>query len=256
MNNRKTLVNPQSNKPVTLSKRLQAIARMVTPGHRVGDVGCDHGFVSIHLIEQGISPHVIAMDINAGPLARATDHIKERHLSAYIETRLSNGMAALRSGEVETVILAGMGGPLMETILTADIDKTMAVQELILQPQSKLTEFRHFIYASGYHIVAEDIVWEEDKFYPLMKVILSPDKTNLTATEYRWGPLLLSQRHPVLHHYLLREKNLKAQLIEKLTPPDGTILSPSGVLPVTDRALRSTQLQNELAELTQLLKHW
>ena len=74
---------------VVLSKRLQALACMVTPGRRVVDVGCDHGFVSIYLVQRGISPRVLAMDVRMGPLSRAKEHIAEAGLGGYIETRLS-----------------------------------------------------------------------------------------------------------------------------------------------------------------------
>lgn len=158
-------------KATVLSGRLQAAVNMVTPGNRVCDVGCDHGFTSIYLVEQGISPYVIAMDINPGPLGRAADHIAARNLSVYIETRLSDGLSDLAVGEAETLILAGMGGPLIRKILTADRSKTQSVKEIILQPQSKVAEFRRFLREAGYGIIDEEMVREEQKFYPLIKVV-------------------------------------------------------------------------------------
>ena len=90
---------------------------MVSNGNSVCDVGCDHGFVSIYLVASGISPHVIAMDVRKGPLSRADEHIQAYKMENYIETRLSDGLAAYRAGEAQTLIVAGMGGPLMLRIL-------------------------------------------------------------------------------------------------------------------------------------------
>ena len=94
----------EGHKAVKLSKRLLAVAGMVTEGNMVCDVGCDHGFVSIYLIQKGISARVIAMDVNEGPLRAAGEHVGEFGLSDYIETRLSDGVAALGTGEADTLI--------------------------------------------------------------------------------------------------------------------------------------------------------
>ena len=104
-----------------LSKRLAAVAAMVTKGNIVCDVGCDHGYVSIYLVREKISPRVIAMDVRPGPLAQAKEHILMYGLSDYIETRLSDGVDALNEGEADTLILAGMGGRLMEGILPCTV---------------------------------------------------------------------------------------------------------------------------------------
>ena len=93
-----------------LSKRLTAVAGLVTEGASVADIGTDHGYIPIHLIEQNLSPKVIAMDINKGPLERARIHIAGYGMSDRIETRLSDGLAAVKPKEVEEIIVAGMGG--------------------------------------------------------------------------------------------------------------------------------------------------
>ena len=102
---------------IVLSKRLQAVASMVTAGNRVCDIGCDHGFVPICLVQQKISPGALAMDVREGPLSQARMHIAACGLETYIETRLSDGLAAFRMGEADTLICAGMCGRLMMRIL-------------------------------------------------------------------------------------------------------------------------------------------
>lgn len=212
---------------VTLSRRLQMLADMVTPGNRVADVGCDHGFLSVFLAQRRISPHVFAMDVRRGPLAAAEGHVEECRLGAYIETRLSDGLENLAVGEADTLVCAGMGGRLMQRILTEGMDKARDLKELILQPQSELGEFRRFLHREGFRIVGEDAVCEEGKYYFAMKAVWNArnpeaegrreypgeDARRDRAMEEKlfeeYGEFLLKQRHPVLFQYLLfREEGL------------------------------------------------
>ena len=101
-----------------LSKRLSAVAGLVTRGNRLVDVGCDHGYLPVYLYLNHMIPSAIAMDVRPGPLSRAEEHIAQYGLGEYIETRLSDGLAALGTDEGDTLVIAGMGGPLMERILT------------------------------------------------------------------------------------------------------------------------------------------
>ena len=98
---------------VKISNRLMTAAALVTQGYTLADVGTDHGYIPIYLLQQKKIPAAIAMDINEGPLERAKEHIALYGLQAYIQTRLSDGVAALKPGEVEAVLIAGMGGGLV-----------------------------------------------------------------------------------------------------------------------------------------------
>ena len=97
-------------KEIQLSNRLQAVVDLVSKGAKVADVGCDHAYISIYMIEQGIAGHVVAMDVNKGPLERAKDNIKEHGLNDQIETRLSNGIKELNPGEVNTLLISPRSG--------------------------------------------------------------------------------------------------------------------------------------------------
>ena len=192
----------------TLSARLHAMADMVTRGNRVCDVGCDHGYLSIYLVEQGISPKALAMDVREGPLGHAREHVLVAGLGDYIALRLSDGLSAFEAGEAQTLVCAGMGGRLMQRILAREPEKSRSFRELILQPQSEIALFRKFLREQGYSIVQEDMIWEEEKFYPIIKAV--PEKGREAAgrsqeLEDRYGPLLLRERHPVLLAYLKRE---------------------------------------------------
>ena len=116
-----------------LSKRLQAVADLVTPGMRLADVGTDHAYIPIYLTQNGLVPSAIAMDINKGPLERADTHILEHGLDGKIVTRLSDGLVNLKMEEADTMIAAGMGGGLVIHILNEDPAKTRSLKELVLQ---------------------------------------------------------------------------------------------------------------------------
>lgn len=202
---------------VVPSKRLQALVDMVTPGNSVVDVGCDHGYVSICLVQSGISPKVLAMDVRTGPLQRAKEHITEYQLDNRIETRLSDGLWAYRQGETETMICAGMGGPLMCKILAENEEKAHAFSELILQPQSELPEFRQFLWKEGYQIQKENILCEEGKYYFLMKVQFTGEKRKGAAPSFTsYGEMLLKEKHPVLKEYLEMQQRKAEEIQEKL----------------------------------------
>ena len=99
---------------------MQAVADLVTAGNRVCDVGCDHGYISIYLVQSRKAPCVLAMDVNRGPLQRASEHVKAAGLEKYITLRLSDGLLAFRKGEADTLVCAGMGGrPVSYTHLRA-----------------------------------------------------------------------------------------------------------------------------------------
>jgi len=207
---------------VKISNRLTTAAALVTQGYTLADVGTDHGYIPIYLLQQEKIPSAIAMDINEGPLERAKEHIALYGLQAYIQTRLSDGVAALKPGEVEAVLIAGMGGGLIMHILKDGEKVCQSAKELILQPQSEIERVREFLREEGYTILAEDMVYEDGKFYPMMKVQYQGENENAQkASEVLklsdlYGGLLLQNRHPVLKTFLEKEKLIYTGIKENL----------------------------------------
>lgn len=196
-----------------LSKRLQAVAGLVTEGASVADIGTDHGYIPIYLAENKISTKILAMDVNKGPLERARIHIKSSRLDDVIETRLSDGFAALKKGEVDTIIAAGMGGGLVIKIMTDYPEITSSVRCFILQPQSEIHKVREYLYENSFSIVEEDMVEEDGKYYPMMKVIHGDECEGYTEEEFLYGRHLLQMSHPVLKDFLNRELSMKKEII-------------------------------------------
>ena len=199
-----------------LSLRLSAIAEMVTEGNRLVDVGCDHGYLPVNLIQKQKIPSAIAADVGKGPLSRAQEHIEQYGLGKYIETRLSDGLREIREGEGDTLVIAGMGGPLMERILTDGKEVLRSFKELILQPQSDIGHVRWFLFANGYQIMEENSVLEDGKFYFIMKAAAGIKVPVWKDEELEFGKLLLEKKHPVLRQYLERELRIRDQILERL----------------------------------------
>ena len=143
-----------------LSKRLQAVADLVTAGYRVAGNGTDHAYIPIFLLASGKIPGAAAMDVNEGPLERARCHIEENGLSEKISLRLSDGLAGLRPGEAESVVIAGMGGGLIIRILTEGAEALKYVKECVLQPQSEIEKVRAFLLKEGCLFIGGDMVME------------------------------------------------------------------------------------------------
>lgn len=192
------------------------MANLVTPGKRLADIGTDHGYVPIWLYEQGRIPSALAMDLREGPLQRAKEHIRMHGLDEKIKTRLSDGLEKLLPGEADSIVIAGMGGMLVVKILTQGQAVLDSVQELILQPQSDLDAVREYLHRTGFVIVQEEMVFEEGKYYPMMKAVHG-ENTDDRKIWFLYGRLLLENRHPVLESYLQKEYDSCCKLLEKLS---------------------------------------
>ena len=154
-----------------LSDRMRAVAGLVQPCKSIADIGCDHGYVAMELVRSKVCRHVIAMDVNSGPLDRARHNIADFCMQDYIETRLSDGVSALREGEAEGIICAGMGGKLVISILEQGKKLIGEMKQVILQPQSELSEVRGYLREKGYRVEKEDIIYEDGKYYPMMRAL-------------------------------------------------------------------------------------
>ena len=201
---------------ILLSKRLRMNASLVTEGHRLADVGTDHGYIPIALVQEGKIPSALAMDVNPGPLKRAKQHIEEYQLDSMIHTRLSDGVKQLLPAEADSVLIAGMGGALVIKILEEGKEVLKTVKELILQPQSEIDKVRRYLEDAGYVIVKEDMVLEEGKYYPVMKAELGEMHYGQEIF-YQYGKLLLEQRHPVLREFLWFKLRNCETILQKLT---------------------------------------
>lgn len=202
---------------VPISKRMKAIADMVPEGLSVADIGCDHGFVSIYLVTERQAPLAVAMDVNEGPLIRAKEHIEQYCLTDKIHTRLSDGAKELNKNEVQSAVIAGMGGRLTIKILNDSSDKFKAMKSIVLSPHSDISLVREYLSSEGYIIDDEEMVYDEGKYYVIMRCNYSGDVITLDKLSMDFGPVLLKKKHPVLKEYIQKEILKMTEIAESLS---------------------------------------
>ncbi len=203
---------------ITLSKRMHAVADLVPGKGVVCDVGCDHGYLPIYLLQSKKCCKAIAMDIGKGPLQAAQTNIEKYDMTGKITTRLSDGLKELSYGEAASVVIAGMGGGLVLHILSDSLELAKSMSMLVLQPQSELYEVRKFLQENGFVILEEDMVLEEGKYYPMMQVCFMAGviQQTLSEAELYFGPKLIEKKHPVLKEFLNRELSIQEKVLAQL----------------------------------------
>lgn len=151
-----------------ITPRLKCIINH-TKGKRIADIGTDHAYIPIDLVQSGMAEYVIAGDVRQGPVDIAKVNIEKNNLTDKIEVRLGSGLSIIGSGEVDTIIIAGMGGQLISEIIDADIDIARECK-LVLQPMNAQYELRKFLIDNNFQITDEDIAIEGFKVYNVMNV--------------------------------------------------------------------------------------
>ncbi len=150
-----------------LSQRLETIAALVPKGTRACDIGCDHGYLAIYLTKNNIASSVIAADLNEAPLERARQNIKKIG-GDNIELRLCDGLSGINKAEVDTVIIAGMGGNVISGIIDRCSWSRSEGLTFILQPTTSSEVLREFLCKNGFTIVSETVVYENNKLYSVI----------------------------------------------------------------------------------------
>ncbi|MDO5353504.1 MAG: class I SAM-dependent methyltransferase [Clostridium perfringens] len=193
-----------------LSKRLKRIAEHVDKCESVADIGTDHGYIPIYLVKEGICKKAIASDINKGPIEKAKVNVAFEGVSNKVKCLLGPGLNPLKVGEVNGVILAGMGGNLTRDILLADMEKVKKYDFIILQPAQNPEVLREFLYKNDYEIIDEDLIKDEGRFYELFKVKYNENSEKLVfedELEYEVSPLLREKGHPLFKEFIEEKIN-------------------------------------------------
>ena len=205
---------------IKLSQRLQAIADLVPAGAKVADIGTDHGFLPCYLAQSGKAELVIACDVNAQPLALAQKNITDYNAGDKVSTRLGNGLAVLKPGEVDTVTIAGMGGALMIDILDASPMVVDRLKRIVLQPNVGAEAVRIWAEKNRWQIVAEDLIRENDIFSVIIVLEQGRSDRFMSAVELYLGPKLLAEHHPMLGLYISEEWEKTQHILEQLAKSD------------------------------------
>ena len=209
-----------------MSKRIEKLVELFPGARSVADIGCDHGYTSILLAKAGKAEKIIACDIGQAPLESAKKNILREGLTDRIECRLGDGLEPIKSFEAESVLISGMGGPLMMEILDKRIEEFSFA---VLSPQSDFANFRRFLF-DRMDILKEEYLEEGGKFYRLFlagkkrdlhKVKKEPGEIEeekrfrKSAVEWEYGWIPLQKKDPVLKRMLEKEERLYREVFKK-----------------------------------------
>lgn len=153
-----------------LSGRLSMLAKLADASQRLADIGTDHGYLPLHLLEKGSVEHCILCDINLGPIENAKRSFREADFSDQTEFRLGSGIEPLEYAEVDTVVIAGMGGGLIIDILSQDLKKSKSFETLLLQPMTEQNVLRQWLLGQGFRIKSDHYVHEGSKYYEIIEI--------------------------------------------------------------------------------------
>ncbi len=204
-----------------LSKRLETVAKFVPTGAVVADIGSDHAYLPCYLIHKGIASYAVAGEVVKGPYESAVGQVQKEGLSEKIKVRLANGLAAVKEDDhVDTITIAGMGGPLIVSILEKHPEKLLGVTRLILQPNIHAKVIREWALAHNWAILDEEILEEDDKIYEIL--VLQRSQMELTELEVLVGPKLMQRKSATFIKKWSREKENWQRVLQSIEGADQT----------------------------------
>ena len=203
-----------------LTPRLQKIADEIKPGETMADIGTDHGFLPLFLWEQGISLQVIMADISKGSLDKAAENCRLLAPDTGFDLRLGSGLEVLAPGEVDTVVMAGIGGNLICELLGKDLQKSWSFPKYILQPRRHIGRLRFWLYDNGFSITNEQLV-REGKFIcevltVIPKEVAMTSQINAEDIEYEFPLSLVRFRNDLTAEYLQGKLRLEREILESM----------------------------------------
>ena len=199
-----------------LGERLQTIAAMVPSCHTMADIGTDHGYVPAFLALSGQCRHVIASDIAKGPCQAAIETRNKYNLHSDMEIRTAPGLQGLRIGEVETVVIAGMGGVTIMGILEESPEIAASVQTFVLQPMNSANVLRHWLIHHGFRIAEEVLCKENNHIYIVIKALHTEGKQNLSFLETELGPCILDSKPGLWQEYIQSKTEQYYRLLRQM----------------------------------------
>lgn len=196
-----------------INDRLKHIGDLVKANSFCLDIGCDHAFLDIYLVKQNKNIKAIATDIAEGPVKQARENIKREGLEDTIEVRLGNGLDTY-SDEVNTVIIAGMGGRNMIGIFKNNMKVLKKIDTIIVSPNNYQIDVKKFLTKNGFYIDDEELVKEKKFIYQIIK--FKRGRKHYTRKEFFFGPVLLKKKGNLFEEYYKREKLSREILISIL----------------------------------------
>lgn len=210
---------------MALGERLQTLAGMLGSATRMADIGSDHAKLPIWLVQNTTVEYAVAGEVRPGPFQAAQKNILRHGLANRVQVRLGDGLSVIEPGEVEAVVLAGMGGASIRGILQRSPAVFRQLSKIILQPMNGFLLLRSFLQGERWRLVEEKLVREEGRIYVALAAVpgvMECDDELLLEV----GPLLWQQKPPLLKEYL---QDLIAQYRRKICLMERSTLSEVGL---------------------------
>ncbi|SKA86051.1 tRNA (adenine22-N1)-methyltransferase [Caloramator quimbayensis] len=185
-----------------LSSRLSSIVNMIPKCNCLSDIGTDHGFIPIYTVLNDICERAIASDIKEGPLKTAKKNIEYYGLQEKIELRKGSGLKVLKKGEADVIVIAGMGGYTISSLIDEGIEIAKSAEHIIFQPAKYPEVLRKYLLSSGFKIYDEELVKEDNKYYHIIRASEGIMNTYEREADYYIGLKLIEKRHPLLKDYI------------------------------------------------------
>lgn len=208
---------------VKLSPRLSALSGFIERGESIADIGTDHAQLPIYLRQTGICSHVVLCDVKLGPISKAKENINLYAPNFKFDLRLGDGFSVIDTGEVDSAVIAGMGGLLLINILEADIIKTKSIKKLILQPRKDKALLVKWLLTNNFDITDETLVKEGRNICEILVAIPFLDDTskrifvvNDPLWDYEISPILLNKKDPLLKEFISRKILTEKKIIKSI----------------------------------------
>lgn len=200
-----------------MSERLKTIIKLFDKCSCAADIGTDHAYIPEMLIKNKLCKKVIATDLNEGPYRIAKRYVESLGFEDCIDVRHGNGLEPVDLKEVDTVVIAGMGGILITNILEEKIDGFDEIKTLILQPMNAADKVRKYLHEKGFCIIDEEIAREDNHFYELIKARKSsrPCKYE-NELFYEIGKTLIEKKHPLLKKFVENKMRINSEIIDNM----------------------------------------
>ena len=228
-----------------LTDRLLKIASLVTKGKKIADIGTDHGYIPVYLLNKGYIDFAILADVNKGPLENARSEVRHNNLMDKVDLRLGSGIEVLNENEVDEVIIAGMGGILISELLEAKKSVAHSLDKLILQPMQAQDELRKYLLNNGYEILDEVLVKEDFRIYEIIVTQYTGKNTNIEdEIYYEVGKKLIENNDSLLNELIDKKIFMYNSILNKLEGKTGEEIEKK-INVSTDKISKLEKLKNK-----------
>nr|UWI51492.1 class I SAM-dependent methyltransferase [Clostridioides difficile] len=205
-----------------LTDRLLKIASLVSDDKKIADIGTDHGYIPVYLLNEGRVPFAVLADVNKGPLDNARKEVIQNNLLEKVDLRLGSGIEVLEIGEVEEVIIAGMGGILISELLEAKKEVAHSIEKLILQPMQAQEELRRYLLNNGYEILKEVLVREDFRIYEIIVAKYTGKNTIIEdEIQFEVGIKLLENKDSLFYDFIEKKIKTYSAIVNQLEGKNG-----------------------------------